>query len=489
MKLLRVQVPNFRALKDVDISFEPDFVPNIFPIASQNGGGKSTLLQLLFILIHCSSHLDRHQYIQNLLADFKLSSSQPSQALASLYLSIGGEISLHFFVCKDDDIRSFLPMSEDEIEALKLFDEHVLLSTRIRLEKLRRDYSEKEIAHEISQKYLTQLEERKRSFLRNDSIDLDYGEILELGKAGVKASKSVSASSLESLLKQKIASFEEEIENLAEKISAIEGLNERLKPYFNEQDLTCICSYASAEDSMAEKNVLMCRITGIKQCDALELLEDISNKVYLFAPSTQVFLFSPKDSRSDLFKRRNSGYGYTISEMEDAMPGFLTYGFLNVDILISLFKEARDQDFRKAIVADGAYGNAYKSLIHDLESLLSNKQVVPSLDLEGVEFHKQTSEHLLQLSAEDLSHGELKRLSIYAWLKHSEMKDAIVLMDEVEIALHPDWQYQIVSDMTTWTPSNQYLLATHSYELCTALTPAHVKQIPPNLIHKIPASL
>ena len=35
MKLQRVQVPDFRVLKNVDISFEKDFVPNIFPLGSQ----------------------------------------------------------------------------------------------------------------------------------------------------------------------------------------------------------------------------------------------------------------------------------------------------------------------------------------------------------------------------------------------------------------------------------------------------------------------
>jgi predicted ATP-binding protein involved in virulence len=88
----------------------------------------------------------------------------------------------------------------------------------------------------------------------------------------------------------------------------------------------------------------------------------------------------------------------------------------------------------------------------------------------------------IELYPEDLSHGELKRLSIYIWLKSRNIEDAIVLMDEVEIAFHPDWQYQIISDLKEWAPSNQYILATHSYALCEALTPAHVKEIEPKLI-------
>jgi predicted ATPase len=121
----------------------------------------------------------------------------------------------------------------------------------------------------------------------------------------------------------------------------------------------------------------------------------------------------------------------------------------------------------------------------DLEYLLVDKRVNIELDLASVGFSKVDSDdNSIELYPEDLSHGELKRLSLYMWLKFNKIEDAIVLMDEVEIALHPDWQYQIVNDLQTWAPNNQYILATHSYELCQALTPAHVKEIEPKLIKK-----
>ena len=84
-----------------------------------------------------------------------------------------------------------------------------------------------------------------------------------------------------------------------------------------------------------------------------------------------------------------------------------------------------------------------------------------------------------------MSHGELKRLSLYVWLKYSNIENAIILFDEIEIALHPDWQYQIIRNLEEWGPTNQYILATHSYALCEALTPAHVKEIEPKLLNKI----
>jgi len=72
MHLQRVQVPDFRVLKDIDISFEKEFSPRIFPLGSLNGGGKSTLLQLIFILLHCSVDPKKHEFIWNLLEGFAI---------------------------------------------------------------------------------------------------------------------------------------------------------------------------------------------------------------------------------------------------------------------------------------------------------------------------------------------------------------------------------------------------------------------------------
>lgn len=70
---------------------------------------------------------------------------------------------------------------------------------------------------------------------------------------------------------------------------------------------------------------------------------------------------------------------------------------------------------------------------------------------------------------------------IYAWLRSRVKQGAIVLMDEVEGSFHPEWQTGIVRDLTAWSNDSQFLLATHSYELCEAVTPAHVRELDPTL--------
>ncbi|HEY9295906.1 MAG TPA: AAA family ATPase, partial [Phormidium sp.] len=233
-----------------------------------------------------------------------------------------------------------------------------------------------------------------------------------------------------------------------------------------------------------QDEALLCHINNIKGKEVGNFFKTLSNKIFLAAPSTQVFLFLPPDSRRLLFSnssKEDKNYYGILESARSKLNGLFTYDFLAVKLLIKSFKDARDRDFREAIKT-GSYGNSYQSLINDLNLLLGNKRINLTEDFSGVNFQLYNNGEAIELYPEDLSHGELKRLSIYIWLKSRNIKDAIVLMDEVEIAFHPDWQYQIISDLKEWTPSNQYILATHSYALCEALTPAHVKEIEPKLI-------
>ncbi|MDJ0842693.1 AAA family ATPase [Crocosphaera sp.] len=68
MKLLKISVPNFRNLQNVELTFEPSLKPAVFPIGSENGGGKSTLLQLIFVLLTCSLDDNKNIYLSNFLS-------------------------------------------------------------------------------------------------------------------------------------------------------------------------------------------------------------------------------------------------------------------------------------------------------------------------------------------------------------------------------------------------------------------------------------
>jgi predicted ATP-dependent endonuclease of OLD family len=368
MHLLRVQVPDFRGLKDIDITFEKDFFPNIFPLGSQNGGGKSTLLQLIFVLLHCAVDDDKKPFLQNMLQGFKINEGE-EKVLAIIDIWDGeNTVNLEFYCKKYSIVAGIKSTDEDR----------------------------------------------------------------------------------------------------------------------NSENIIYIC-YLSKEFSLEYEIVtitqLRCRFNNPNKEQAELFLDKVSRKIFLAAPSTQVFLFLPPESRKLLFSNSSNGDNYygILESARAKLQGLFTYDFLAVELLIESFKDARDRDFREAINT-GRYGNSYQALIKELNLLLGIKKINLNEDFSGVNFQLYNNGENIELYPEDLSHGELKRLSIYIWLKSRNIEDAIVLMDEVEIAFHPDWQYQIISDLQEWGPSNQYILATHSYALCEALTPAHVKEIEPKLI-------
>jgi predicted ATP-dependent endonuclease of OLD family len=383
MHLQRVQVPDFRVLKDIDISFEKEFSPRIFPLGSLNGGGKSTLLQLIFILLHCSADPKKHEFIQNLLEDFAIPEGSNQRVVAKFEIWDGEKtVNINFFVYRGT---------------------------------------------EISPELIT----GKKNF-----IDL--------------------------------------YEPTSGKIVAI-----------------LLFKFTNIDDNMID-----------------QFHKSLSNKIFLASPSTQIFLFSSSIYRKSLFRTKiTSGTINTASEnmnkfngnfsdlkdelikewetMTDKLPNFLPYGFFSVDVIIQAFIKARDQDFEEARLTEGKYGNRYKGLLSDFNNFLIDKKINIDQDLLGINFKTERNGHIIDLYPEDLSHGELKRLSLYVWLKYTNIENAIILFDEIEIALHPDWQYQIIRDLEEWGPTNQYILATHSYELCQALTPAHVKEIEPKLLNNV----
>jgi predicted ATPase len=126
MHLQRIQVPDFRVLKDVDITFEKEFIPRIFPLGSLNGGGKSTLLQLIFVLLHCSTNPSRTIFIKNMLDGFKIPEGSDRRVIAILDVWDGDKsVKLEFFSYKDSYARNLLLNKNGESEAGKEVDHEI----------------------------------------------------------------------------------------------------------------------------------------------------------------------------------------------------------------------------------------------------------------------------------------------------------------------------------------------------------------------------
>ena len=90
-----------------------------------------------------------------------------------------------------------------------------------------------------------------------------------------------------------------------------------------------------------------------------------------------------------------------------------------------------------------------------------------------------------QLSIDQLSGGYRIMLALAADLArrmaqgnpHMDnplQSEAIVLIDEVELHLHPSWQQRVLVDLRRTFPNTQFIVSTHSPQVLTTVKPEHI---------------
>ena len=57
------------------------------------------------------------------------------------------------------------------------------------------------------------------------------------------------------------------------------------------------------------------------------------------------------------------------------------------------------------------------------------------------------------------------------------LSEAIVLIDEVELHLHPSWQQRILDDLMRTFPNTQFIVTTHSPQVLTTVEPEHIVEL------------
>jgi predicted ATP-binding protein involved in virulence len=55
--------------------------------------------------------------------------------------------------------------------------------------------------------------------------------------------------------------------------------------------------------------------------------------------------------------------------------------------------------------------------------------------------------------------------------------EAIVLIDEIELHLHPSWQQRILGDLRRTFPNAQFIVSTHSPQVLTTVEPQHIVEL------------
>ncbi len=455
MRLNKVEIIKYRNFENIVIDFDKNDFSSLYSIASINGGGKSTLLQFIFILLHCFMDKNRKKYIKYLLSEV-IPSSEEFEG-----------IELVTFTIEDDNELHNLSFSIENSTNNKWggnFNLYLdLVDTKSKISKQESSMHDFQRVHSLMHEINT------------------TGRITPSIKRNMRFIRQFIKSERENALYER-TQVTENMDSYIELLDIIIQRNSHIDQSVN--DLHNIYQTLESELEYLESQLQSSSIQYIThinndfalllQTDAsTNFLEILSNKVYLTAPISQIFLFlshEDKDSIFHEFSNHDEGifdnsYYDCVRRAKNSLSGFFTYDFASTELILESFKKASEEDL-KLKRRDGEYGNQYDQLTSELKDFLDGKEI--SENEEGKKVIFKLNNNNEELSPEDLSHGELKKLGLYIWLKYIVEDDSIILMDEVDIALHPKWQYEVVKNFTRWANNCQFLLATHSPQILSS---------------------
>ena len=457
MQLRKVKIIKYKNFENIVIDFEKSNFPNVFSIASKYGGGKSTLLQFIFILLHCLIDEKKKQYIQNLLKTF--SNISKDIDLVEFIIEHDGQIyNLDFSILKSKsksmNFNLYLDIKDTRIKITK-YQENMnefreIIDLKQELEETNRITPVIERTTRVLHKYITNNQEKilLQKIGRSDNVE-EYKILVN----SIISKNSISENTLNEL-EEIYTNLQIDLNNFEEELA--------------QSNLKYITHLEN------HKNVLL-----LKTQMSEELLINLTNKIFLTAPSSQIFLFLSDDEKHNIFSEfsdekekymtrhyyNNNSYYDSVKRAKMILNCFFTYDFASTGLILKSFKKASEDDLKEKRKT-GHYGKKYDELTSELKDFLDGKEISENEDGNKVIFKSKNNKR--ELLPEDLSHGELKKLGIYIWLKYIVEEDSIVLMDEVDIALHPKWQYSLIKDLIGWSKDSQFLLATHSPQILSS---------------------
>ncbi|MFG3818136.1 AAA family ATPase [Limnothrix redekei] len=488
MFLKKVHVKNFRGLQDVVLEFNQSLSPSVFPVGSLNGGGKSTLLQLIFILLRCAADPQKHHYIQNILkVNLSNFNSDVSEIIRFLIHYQREDIDLQFLAVNRElanyNLESFYQYEQYKNEVSQEFGSESVVKNNLDMIsakniELRRIIQS--LRSNVGNEIKTSQNREIEKFI-NDLIFLIYDSQSRL--VNYLSEDEIEKFSVLILRAKDIKLTIERLNDLLENLAEIESSLYNVLKLLNQKESEISTVREQLENNgyyyitiLSDHHLLFAQTSSDQF-----IFELIARQIYLACPLTQVFLFLEEKVRMQLLGSNEGLLSYVdiVDRTKQAIGNWYTYEFSPVKTLAEVFQRCIKEDTKIGLASD-SYGNSLMRLKEEVNQFFTDKTVSIEDEFQSITFKKKGSDQTLL--PEDLSHGELKKFGIYLWLKYMEIKDAIVLMDEVEIGFHPDWQYEIIHELLKWSNNNQFILATHSYDLCSAVTPAHVNEIEPRLI-------
>ena len=161
--------------------------------------------------------------------------------------------------------------------------------------------------------------------------------------------------------------------------------------------------------------------------------------------------------------------------------GLLGWFYIKEDEELRRQKERRDFDYQLKDVS--AVRQAISSMLPEVSD--------PRTELNPLRFvvsRKSEQGRVEKLSLDQLSGGYRIVLALAADLARRMVQgnphlddplksEAVVLIDEVELHLHPKWQQRILGDLRRTFPNAQFIVSTHSPQVLTTVAPQHIVEL------------
>ncbi len=160
--------------------------------------------------------------------------------------------------------------------------------------------------------------------------------------------------------------------------------------------------------------------------------------------------------------------------------------------LFQWFRDKEDEELREQRKRRNfAYRQNDLSAVRNAISAMLDGVSEPRIDVQPVRFSvsvKLENRHVDTLEIDQLSDGQRAVLALaadLAWrmaqgnphLQDPLSSEAIVLIDEVELHLHPSWQQRILDDLRRTFPNAQFIVSTHSPQVLTTIEPEHIVEL------------
>ena len=240
-----------------------------------------------------------------------------------------------------------------------------------------------------------------------------------------------------------------------------------------------------------------------RQDGDLQALRDNINAIVKADDTTQgakplnlpIVAFYDTDRAVDPPKRRSKAFNRERFARYQALQGALSFGRYEFRDFFAWFYAKENDELREERERREHGDSGYRC--NDLEAVRrAITSMIPEVSNPRIKEHPLrfvVSARLddgspQELSIDQLSGGYRIMLALAADLARRMAQgnphldnplesEAVVLIDEVELHLHPAWQQRVLADLTKTFPNTRFIVSTHSPQVLTTVKPEHILEL------------